>query len=382
MLCLQLRAHELEALKAGCGVLSPDSPPLPGDRALLTGSPEGESADLCATKAEALGQAQHGSQQAGSTPGPDLLIAAAAANPGNAGPCNSSARPAQGRRALNAAAAGSKRRWPAEAKADGDAEAACAEAKPKRRRQAALPAADLPVLVPATADSGCQTDEVVLVAHKHEGRVTFVLPDLQRAAQYPVPHSAWQSSMLPVLQAEAAIWSGHPQGFPGAVSTRLAAATTAALGRTGLTMQDLQQHLRHQATQVVPGSAQAIRLSRADPRMQNPAPAPCQAPLLQATVPGSCATKLPSRRLSFSAADVERRQRSGNLALALPGRLPILPLELLPMPPAPTGQASMLMPASRDCCRHALWDVGIIKASYLVWASLSSTSGRICTIHS
>ena len=374
----------MEALKAGCGILSPESPPLPGDKAVVAGSPEGESADLCATKAEAGGQAQHGFQQAGPTAGLDLLTAATAANPANAGPCNSSPRPLQGRRALNAAAAGRKRKWPAEAKADAAAGVAWAGARPKCRRQEHPPAADLPVLAPATADNGCQTEEVVLVAHKHEGRVTFVLPDLHQAAQHPAPHSAWQSFMLSVLQAEAATWSGAPKGSPVAVSPQLAAAATAVLSRTGLTMQDLQQHLRRQATQVVPGSARAIGLSRADPRMQNPAPAPCQAPLLQATVPGSCATNLPSRRLSFSAADVERRQRgSGNLNFALPGRLPILPLELLPMPLAPTGQASLLMPASHElvCCRMLCGSIGMIRASVLMWGLLSITNGRIYTIH-
>lgn len=352
MPCLQLRAHEVDALKAGCGGLSPDSPPLPGDRAAVAGSPGGEAAHLCATKAEAEGPAQHGSQQAGSTAGPDHLTAAAAARPTSAGPCTSSPQPAQGRRAFNAAAAGRKRKWPAEAKADAAAEAAWAESRPKCRRQEALPAADMPVPVPATADSGCQTEEMVLVAHKHGGRVMFVLPDLHQAAQHPVPHSAWQPSMLSILQAEAASWSGGPKRSPVAVSPQLAADATAALGRTGLTMQDLQQHLHRQATQVGPGSAQAIVLSRADPHMQNPAPAPCQAPLLPATVPGSCATKLPFRRLSFSATDGLHRQRSsGNLSLVLPGRLPILPLELLPMPPAPTGQSSMIMPArfELDC---------------------------------
>ena len=376
MLCLQLRTPEVEALKAGCGILSPDSPPLPGDRAVVAGSPEGKSANLYASKAEAVGQAQHGLQQAGSTAGPDLLTAAAAANPANTGPCSSSPRPAQGRRVLNAAAASRKRKWSAKANAD----AAAGAAWPKCRHQGVPRAANLPVLKPATADSGCQTEEVVLVAQRHEGRVMFVLPDLHQAAQYPVlPHSAWQSSMLSV-QAEAAIWSGAPKGSPVAMGPQLAAATTAALGRTGLTMQDLQQHLRRQATQIGPGSGQAIGLSRADPRMQNPAPAPCQAPLLPVTMPSSCVTKLPSRRLSFSAADVERGQRgSGSLNLALPGRLPILPLQLLPMPPAPSGQASMLMPASREleCCRHALQAFGIIKASELVWASLSINNGRV-----
>eukprot|EP00891_Asterochloris_glomerata_P005931 jgi/Astpho2/5931/Aster-x1338 len=244
-----LRAHEVDALKAGCGGLSPDSPPLPGDRAAVAGSPGGEAAHLCATKAEAEGPAQHGSQQAGSTAGPDHLTAAAAARPTSAGPCTSSPQPAQGRRAFNAAAAGRKRKWPAEAKADAAAEAAWAESRPKCRRQEALPAADMPVPVPATADSGCQTEEMVLVAHKHGGRVMFVLPDLHQAAQHPVPHSAWQPSMLSILQAEAASWSGGPKRSPVAVSPQLAADATAALGRTGLTMQDLQQHLHRQATQ-------------------------------------------------------------------------------------------------------------------------------------
>ena len=338
MLCLQLKALEVEALKAGGGVLSPDSPPLPGDRAVVAGSPEGRSADLCATKAEAMGQAHHGLQQAEKVAGLDLLTAAAAANPAAPGPCNSSPQPVQRRRAIDAAGAGHKRKWPAEARADAAAEAAWAASRPRCRRQEAPPAADLPVLVPATVDSGCQTEEVVLVAHKHEGRVMFVLPGLHQAAQYPVPHSAWQSSILSGDQAEAATWSGAPKASPVAVSPQLAAATTG------------------------PRRAQAVGLSRADPRMQNPAPAaPCQAPLLPATVPGACATQLPFRRLSFSAADVERRQRGGgNMSLARPGRLPILPLELLPMPPAPTGQtdsALMLMPARHDLdyCTHALW---------------------------